>query len=101
MYSVRDWNYFLYYHSLHFLLFRGVYSGRSICGGWAADILGSTLPELVRRSLYFESLDAKVLQAHVLSSEDQVSQEDYVYHMRIHGRGEGRGSDSPVCRCRC
>lgn len=93
MYRVEGWNYFLSYHSLNFLLFHGVYLGRSICGGWAADILGNTLPEMVRRSLYFESLDAKMLQAHVLSSEDQVSAIEYVYH-------KNGGADSPGRRCR-
>ena len=47
-------------------------AGRSICGNWAAEILGNTLPDLVRRSLLFSSLDAEALRQHVLSCEDQV-----------------------------
>ncbi|CAM9223865.1 unnamed protein product [Pylaiella littoralis] len=45
--------------------------GRSICGGWAVEILGRTVPELIRRSLVFSSLDAEALRQHVLSAEDQ------------------------------
>ena len=47
-------------------------AGRSICGGWAADILGNMIPDLVRKSLLFSSLDAEALRRHVLSCEDQV-----------------------------
>ncbi|CAN0422161.1 unnamed protein product, partial [Laminaria digitata] len=46
-------------------------AGRSICGNWAAEILGNTLPDLVRRSLLFSTLDAETLKSHVLSCEDQ------------------------------
>ncbi|CAN0388497.1 unnamed protein product, partial [Ectocarpus fasciculatus] len=45
--------------------------GRSICGGWAVEILGKTVPELIRRSLIFSSLDGEALRQHVLSAEDQ------------------------------
>ncbi|CAM9766723.1 unnamed protein product [Scytosiphon promiscuus] len=46
-------------------------TGRSICGGWAVEILGKTVPELIRRSLLFSSLDGEALRQHVLSAEDQ------------------------------
>lgn len=36
------------------------------------EILGQTVPELIRRSLIFSSLDAEALRQHVLSAEDQV-----------------------------
>lgn len=54
-------------------------TGRSICGGWAADILGNTLGELVRSSLLFGSLDATALRQHVLSAEDQVCNDVCVF----------------------
>ncbi|CAM9329548.1 unnamed protein product [Choristocarpus tenellus] len=45
--------------------------GRSICGQWAAEILGQNLAGLVGESLLFHSLDGAALRAHILSVEDQ------------------------------
>ncbi|CAM9584925.1 unnamed protein product, partial [Chrysoparadoxa australica] len=47
--------------------------GRSICGGWAAEVLVQKLPQLVKKSLIFESLNADALRHHILSVEDQIT----------------------------
>ena len=46
--------------------------GRNILGHAAEKILGHTLPQLVRDSLYYRSLQGAKLQAHVESVEDQL-----------------------------
>jgi len=45
--------------------------GRSICGEWAAQIFGETLPRLVHEALLHESTDHSALMAHLCSVEDQ------------------------------
>uniref|UniRef100_A0A7S1W1F0 Uncharacterized protein n=1 Tax=Alexandrium catenella TaxID=2925 RepID=A0A7S1W1F0_ALECA len=44
--------------------------GRSVEGYRAAEIIGG-LMDAVRKSLYYDSLDAEVLRSHILSVEDQ------------------------------
>ena len=45
--------------------------GRSICGDWAANVLTTTLTELVHEALYYSSSDPAALKAHLDCAEDQ------------------------------
>jgi predicted ABC-class ATPase len=45
--------------------------GRNILGEWASEIFASTIPALVHEALYFASCDKALLDAHLLSVEDQ------------------------------
>ena len=45
--------------------------GRSICGDWAANVLSTTLSELVNEALYYSSSDPAALKAHLDCAEDQ------------------------------
>ena len=45
--------------------------GRSVLGEWAAEILCTTLPKLIREALLHESCDPAALMAHLLAVEDQ------------------------------
>ncbi|KAL6047018.1 ATPase [Balamuthia mandrillaris] len=45
--------------------------GRSVLGEWAATILCEKVPSIVRNTLFYDKMDAKALQEHVLCVEDQ------------------------------
>jgi len=45
--------------------------GRSICGGWANEILTTNVQNLLRSALYWDKQDQTKLQQHVVSVEDQ------------------------------
>ncbi|KAL6062562.1 Isopentenyldiphosphate delta-isomerase [Balamuthia mandrillaris] len=45
--------------------------GRSVLGEWAATILCEKVPSIVRNTLFYDKMDAKALQEHVLCAEDQ------------------------------
>ena len=50
--------------------------GRNILGRAAEEILGKTLPRLVRESLYYKSLQPQMIQEHVESVQDQLWLQD-------------------------
>ncbi|KAA0162886.1 hypothetical protein FNF31_01136 [Cafeteria roenbergensis] len=45
--------------------------GRSVCGKYAAEVIGLHLPDVVGRAMIHASLDAASLKSHVQSAEDQ------------------------------
>ena len=50
--------------------------GRSICGEWAIQIIGETIPRLVQAALLFANLPSQAMWDHILSIEDQ----EYLRH---------------------
>lgn len=45
--------------------------GRTVCGNWCAEIIGNTLPNMVKKALLYKSLDSEALENHIISIEEQ------------------------------